>query len=137
MNSGAADVLNSYISDIKAVNADSQAIAGWNGAGPYHIVNNYLEASGENLMFGGGVPSTTGLISSDIEISGNDISKPTAWRNPILAPPGSAHASASSTSGSLAAGTHISRWWRCCCHQARQGVAAVGGSLGTSPRETE
>ena len=106
LNSGAADVLNSYISDIKAVNADSQAIAGWNGAGPYHIVNNYLEASGENLMFGGGVPSATGLISSDIEISGNDISKPTAWRNPILAAPGSAHAAASSTSGSLAAGTH-------------------------------
>jgi len=105
LNGGAADVLNSYIADIKAADAESQAIAGWNGTGPYRIVNNYIEGAGENVMFGGGVPSTTGLIPSDIEISGNDISKQIAWRNPVLAPPGSVHAVPAST-GSLAAGTH-------------------------------
>jgi hypothetical protein len=106
LNGGSTDVLNSYIADVKAINADSQAIEGWNGVGPYRIINNYLEASGENVMFGGAVPATKGLISSDIQISGNDIAKPTAWRNPILAPPASPHASASSASGSLAARTH-------------------------------
>ena len=57
-------------------------------------------------MFGGGVPSTTGLIPSDIEISGNDISKPIAWRNPD---PGAARVGARCRlvpTGSLAAGTH-------------------------------
>ena len=53
LNGGSTDVLNSYIADIKSANYDSQAIAGWNGAGPYRIVNNYIEAAGENVMFGG------------------------------------------------------------------------------------
>ena len=36
LNGKQLSVLNSYISDIKAVNADSQAIIGYNGAGPVH-----------------------------------------------------------------------------------------------------
>jgi hypothetical protein len=38
------NVLNSYISDIKAIRTDSQAINGYNGAGPFTIENNYIEA---------------------------------------------------------------------------------------------
>jgi hypothetical protein len=53
-----------------------------NGTGPFRIINNYIEAAGENVMFGGSWPATTGLIPSDIEISGNHILKNTAWRNP-------------------------------------------------------
>jgi hypothetical protein len=53
LNGGSTDILNSYIADIKAANADSQAIGGWNGKGPYRIINNYVEGSGENIMFGG------------------------------------------------------------------------------------
>ena len=53
LNSTRTDILNSYISDVKAVNADSQAIAGYNGAGQYRIINNYLEGAGENVLFGG------------------------------------------------------------------------------------
>ena len=30
---------------------------GWNGPGPFLIENNYLEAAGENIMFGGNDPS--------------------------------------------------------------------------------
>ena len=44
------------------VGADSQAIAGWNGAGPFSIVNNYLEAAGENVMFGGADPTIQDLV---------------------------------------------------------------------------
>src|SRR5438270_52798 len=54
LNSGATTITNSYLSDIKAISQDSQAIAGWNGPGPYVITNNYLEAAGENIIFGGG-----------------------------------------------------------------------------------
>ena len=60
LNSGRTDILNSYISDIKAVNADSQAIAGYNGTGPFRIVNNYLEGAGENVIFGGSDPAVVG-----------------------------------------------------------------------------
>jgi len=98
------DVLNSYISDIKSL-ADAQAIAGANGAGPFRIINNYLEAAGENIMFGGSDPKTPNLVPSDIEISGNTVYKPLAWRNAALATPGRPSATAG-TSGSLAAGTH-------------------------------
>jgi hypothetical protein len=51
----AADVViaNSDIRDIKSVAQDSQAIAGWNTPGPIVIRNNFLEAAGENILFGG------------------------------------------------------------------------------------
>lgn len=80
LNSGAAEILNSYISDIKAVGQDTQAIAGWNGTGPYLIQNNYLEAAGENVMFGGADPSIPDLVPSDITIRGNLFTKPLNWR---------------------------------------------------------
>jgi hypothetical protein len=106
MNGKHLDVLNSYISDIKSVNADSQALGSANGAGPFRIVNNYIEAAGENILFGGSVPATTGLIPSDIEISRNYIGKPLAWQKPILTAPTSLRAAASSASGVLASGVH-------------------------------
>ena len=57
LNSKSTDVVNSYIADIKAVNADAQAINGYNGAGPFRIINNYVEGAGENLLFGGSDPA--------------------------------------------------------------------------------
>jgi len=80
MNSRHTAVVNSYLSDFKAVGADSQAIAGWEGAGPFKIDNNYLEAAGENLLFGGGDPVIRDLVPSDIEIRGNHLAKPLRWK---------------------------------------------------------
>lgn len=80
VNSNDTAVINSYLSDFKEVGADSQAIAGWNGAGPIKIANNYLEASGENVMFGGADPSIDGLVPSDIEITRNYMTKPLRWK---------------------------------------------------------
>ena len=57
MNSGSTAVIDSYLSDFKEAGADSQAIAGWNGPGPFKIANNFLEAAGENVLFGGADPS--------------------------------------------------------------------------------
>jgi len=80
LNSASTQIVNSYISDCKSKGQDSQAIAGWNGPGPFTIVNNYLEGAGENIMFGGSDPSIAGLVPSDIQILRNQISKPAAWR---------------------------------------------------------
>ncbi len=107
LNGRAQEVLNSYVSACAHFALDSQAIAGFNGPGPFRIVNNYLEASTENVMFGGADPRIPNLIPSDIEIKRNHFSKLLAWRNPVLAPPSSAPAvTAIAGGGSLAAGTH-------------------------------
>ena len=80
LNSASTAIVNSYIADIKAVGQDSQAICGWNGPGPFTITNNYLEAAGENVMFGGSDPSIPNLVPSDITFRNNDVAKQPAWR---------------------------------------------------------
>ena len=81
LNSASTQVINSYIAGFKEVGADSQAIAGWNGPGPYQIINNYLEAAAENVMFGGSDPHIQNLVPSDIQIERNHFTKPLEWRN--------------------------------------------------------
>lgn len=73
-------VLDSYVSGFHSIGFDAQAISGINGPGPFKIYNNYLEGSGENIMFGGGAPSIPGLVPSDIEIRRNQLRKPFTWR---------------------------------------------------------
>lgn len=80
LNSAATRITNSYFADFKLVGQDSQAIAGWNGPGPYLIENNYLEAAGENLLFGGADASIPNLVPADITVRGNHVSKPPDWR---------------------------------------------------------
>ena len=80
INSRRTSIINSYISRIHQLGYDTQAVAGWNGPGPFKIVNNYLEAAGENLMFGGALPTVNGLIAADIEIRQNHIYKPFRWK---------------------------------------------------------
>jgi hypothetical protein len=80
LNSAATAVIDSYLSECHARGFDSQAIGGWNGPGPFKIVNNYLEGSGENVMFGGADPAIQGLVPSDIEMRRNHFNKPLSWR---------------------------------------------------------
>jgi hypothetical protein len=80
LNGSAITVENSYISDIKWRGQDTQAICGWNGPGPFKILNNYLEAAGENIMFGGATSSIPKLVPSDIEVRRNHLFKPLSWR---------------------------------------------------------
>jgi len=80
LNSAETEIINSYISDCKAKGQDSQSIMGFNGPGPFKIINNYLEGAGENIMFGGAEPSIPNLVPSDIEVRGNFLTKPLAWR---------------------------------------------------------
>jgi hypothetical protein len=76
--------VDSYFSDFHCVSVsgactDSQAIAGGAGElpmGPFKIVNNFLEASGENIIFGGAAATMT---PADIEIRHNHFFKPLIW----------------------------------------------------------
>ena len=80
LNSASTTIKNSYVSGIASPSQDAQAICGWNGPGPFTIANNYLEASTENLMFGGADPHIPDLVPSDISVTRNLVSKPLAWR---------------------------------------------------------
>jgi hypothetical protein len=72
-------IRDSYVSDFKLTDQDSQAISGWNATQYVDILNNYLEASAENLMF---FPDSTSslYLPSDITVRGNLISKPLSWK---------------------------------------------------------
>jgi hypothetical protein len=80
-----AGVIDSFFTDfhctaISGSCTDAKSIGGGNGThpgGPYKIVNNYLEASGENVLFGGGPATTT---PADIEIRRNHFFKPMIWK---------------------------------------------------------
>jgi hypothetical protein len=80
MNGARLAVIDSYLENFHDANGDSQAIAGWNGPGPFKIVNNFLEAASENIMFGGSDPSIAGLVPSDIEVRRNLSTKRLSWR---------------------------------------------------------
>jgi hypothetical protein len=73
-------VIDSWISDIHVAGQDSQAIACTNGPGPYAIVDDHLEAAGENVLFGGDDPAVPALVPSDIEIVRNHFYKPVSWK---------------------------------------------------------
>ncbi len=73
-------VVDSYLSDFKEAGADTQAIAGWNGPGPFKMINNTLEGAAENILFGGADPAIPDLIPSDIEIRRNLFRKPLSWK---------------------------------------------------------
>ncbi|MFI5007078.1 MAG: hypothetical protein ACHQKZ_06535 [Solirubrobacterales bacterium] len=81
LNSRETAIVDSYLSDFKEVGADSQAIAGWNGPGPFRIENNTLEGAGENILFGGADPRIKDLVPSDITIRRNLLRKPLAWKS--------------------------------------------------------
>jgi len=77
-------VIDSFFTDFHCIVrtgscTDAQAINGGISShpmGPYKIVNNFLEASGENILFGGG---PTSYVPADIEIRRNHMFKPLTW----------------------------------------------------------
>ena len=79
LNSGDTQIINSYFSDFKEVSQDTQAIGGTNGPGPFLIENNYIEAAGENILFGGGDPDIPNLVPGNITIRRNLITKQLKW----------------------------------------------------------
>jgi hypothetical protein len=105
LNSGRTTIINSYIAGIRGIDQDSIAVGGWNGPGPYLIENNYLEAAGEVILFGGAMPGIVGLVPSDVIIRRNTVTRPLSWREPVLSSPGGVRATARA-GGALASGTY-------------------------------
>ena len=75
-------LIDSYVSDIHVEGADAQGVLVFFSPGPYKIVDNYISASTENVMFS---PtdylgnSNNPYLPSDIEIRNNWLYKPPAW----------------------------------------------------------
>jgi hypothetical protein len=74
-------IVDSTIEEITSSDGEAKAIANWDGAGPLVIRNNFLSASGENIMIGGATPLISGLTPSDIEFRHNHFYKPLKWRD--------------------------------------------------------
>ena len=78
-------VINSYLSGFNCIArsgkcTDASAVGGGNGndpTGTFKIFNNYLEASGENILFGGAGATVN---PTDIEIRRNHLFKPMTWK---------------------------------------------------------
>jgi PKD repeat protein len=87
LNAAHTTITDSYVAECKAVGQDSQAIGGWNGPGPYTIENNYLEGAGENFLLGGADPAIANLVADGVTFRRNHLSRPMAWRNPIISTP--------------------------------------------------
>lgn len=79
LHSAATSILGCTIAQIQSSGTDAQAIWGANGPGPYEIINNYLEATGENLMFGGAYQQISGLTPANATIRANHLKKPMKW----------------------------------------------------------
>ena len=76
-------VIDSWVANCKST-SDSQAILVYNGPGPYKFVNNFLEATGENIMFGGNDAQITNLTPGDIEFRRNYCYRRQYWKTPNL-----------------------------------------------------
>jgi hypothetical protein len=70
----------SHIANIWHTGQDSQAFCAWDGAGPYTLTDNYLEAASENVMFGGADSQSADRIPADILIEGNTFTKRLEWK---------------------------------------------------------
>jgi hypothetical protein len=70
----------SHIANIWHAGQDSQAFCAWDGAGPYTLTDNYLEAASENVMFGGADSQSAERIPADILIEGNTFTKRLEWK---------------------------------------------------------
>jgi hypothetical protein len=69
-------VIDSYVSGFADIGNDNQALWAYNTTGPLKIVDDYLEAAGENVLFGGADSLSSSLIPSDIDIENNYFFKP-------------------------------------------------------------
>jgi hypothetical protein len=108
LNGRGITIRNSFVADIKMAGGEAQAIAGWNGPGPFTIENNFLEASGVSFLLGGAYPAIPQLVATDVTVRHNYISRPMAWKDPIIPTPQGV-AARPQGAGALPSGTHVYR----------------------------
>lgn len=75
-------IISSWLGNIKTLGGqDCQAIFSVDGKGAHSYHNNFLEASAENIMYGGAVPNIDGVVGTNIEIRRSYFSKRLSWRS--------------------------------------------------------
>lgn len=79
-NGNGITLTRSHCAGVWRLGYDSQCFAAWDGAGPYTITDNFLQAASENVMFGGADSLSAERIPSDILIDGNLFTKDLAWK---------------------------------------------------------
>ena len=79
LNWNHAAIIDSYIDDVHIKGFDSVGVGAYHTLGPIKVVNNYISASTENIMFGGSGGSNNPGVPSDIEVRNNYLYKPLAW----------------------------------------------------------
>lgn len=73
-------VKNSRVTGFWERGRDAQAVWIHNGPGPYTVIDNYLEASGENILTGGETVKIPNVVPTGVVIARNVCYKPDAWR---------------------------------------------------------
>jgi len=77
LNGSYLAVIDSTITDIHKVNADTQGMLAWTGTGPLKLVNNFVEGGSSSIGFGGAAST---IVTKDIEVRQNYLFKPMSWR---------------------------------------------------------
>jgi hypothetical protein len=80
LNSAKTRIIDCYIAGFKYAGEDAQAIAGWNGPGPFDIEHNYLVGAGENFLLGGSDPSIPASCPTGVRFVRNYLTKPLSWK---------------------------------------------------------
>lgn len=70
---------DSYVSDWHSVGGEAKAFLSTNSPGPFLITNNYITASGINVLFGGADPTIAGLVPGQLTFTNNYLTKPREW----------------------------------------------------------
>lgn len=83
INGSKIEILNSHISGFRLPDNEGHAIVAWNAPGPFRIINNYIEASGINVLFGG-ANAHKGMNPADLEFRHNYLTKSLEWRGKYL-----------------------------------------------------
>jgi len=73
-------IVDSYLENFRDTVNEATAIKVVDSPGPVKIQNCFIEAAGQSVMFGGQDPSTAGLVTQDIEIRGNWMTKRLSWQ---------------------------------------------------------
>ena len=80
MNGARLALIDSQVMEIHDNGGNENAAGAWNGPGPIKIVNNRLESAGVIIMFGGSDPGSPSMNPTNLELRGNLLSRPLAWR---------------------------------------------------------